>query len=59
MAVYTSMPNKVKEVMKIINENYEYFHSDFTTFFSEIIDYTKKELLNQSMPQSNPNRQSN
>ncbi len=59
MAVYTSMPNKVKEVMRIINENYEDFLSDFTTFFPEIIDYTKIELLNQSMPQSNPKRQSN
>ena len=56
MAIYTSMPDKVKDAMQIINQNYNLFYGEFETFFPEIISFTRKKLLNQSMPQSNPKR---
>ncbi len=56
MAIYTSMPDKVKDAMLIINQNYNSFYREFETFFPEIIEYTRKIRLNQSMPQSNPKR---
>ena len=56
MAIYTSMPDKVKDAMQIINKNYNLFYEEFETFFPEIISFTRKKLSNQSMPQSNPER---
>lgn len=58
MAIYTSMPNKVKEAMLIIEKDYNLFLLEFKSFFPEIIDFSHRKLLNQSMPQGNPKRQS-
>ncbi len=54
MSVFTSMPNKVKQAMKIITENYDLFYEDFKRFFPELSDFSKNFLSNKSMPQSNP-----
>ncbi len=59
MSIFTSMPNKVKKAMKIINKDYELFNSEFTLFFPELINFSENFLSNQGMPQSNPKRQSN
>jgi acyl carrier protein phosphodiesterase len=39
MAVYTSMPDKTKTAMEIINKDYELFNSEFNQFFTDIRNY--------------------
>lgn len=41
MGIHTSLPEKSKEGMKIIKENYDEFQSDFDTFFSDILAYVQ------------------
>ena len=45
MAIYTSMPNKTKQAMNIINENYEDFKNEFQLFFSDIREYMKNNNI--------------
>ncbi len=42
MAIYTSMPNKAKEAMKIIREDYELFNDEFLLFFKDIREHLKE-----------------
>jgi len=46
MTRHTSLPNKTDFAMQILKNNYELFEIEFNAFFSEIIEYAKKELLN-------------
>ncbi|MCD4793491.1 MAG: ACP phosphodiesterase [Bacteroidales bacterium] len=41
MAIYTSMPNKAKQAMQIIKENYKDFKNEFQLFFSDIQTFVK------------------
>lgn len=49
MAIYTSMPDKVKKAMHIIKEDYDLFLFEFNSFFPQLQDFSKK-ILNQNMP---------
>ena len=44
MAIYTSMPNKAKQAMKIIREDYELFNDEFQRFFSDLQLFVKENL---------------
>lgn len=41
MAIYTSMPNKAKQAMNIINEDYQLFNEEFKLFFSDLQTFVK------------------
>ncbi len=57
MAIYTSMPDKAKEAMVIINENYDLFKEEFEAFFPDIKNYVgNNNNLHQHMPNRNPKR---
>ncbi len=58
MAIYTSMPNNVKEAMKIINEDYDLFEDEFTIFFKDLQKHAKI-FLNEYVPNGNPKRKGN
>jgi len=58
MAIYTSMPDNVDEAMKIINDNYNLFEKEFIAFFIDLQVHAN-DFLNQNMPNSNPERESN
>lgn len=52
MGIYTPLPEKSKEGMRIINENYEEFNSEFKQFFVEIQNYVKQILrLKENEPE--------
>ncbi len=55
MAIYTSMPDKAKEAMVIINENYDLFKEEFVSFFEDLKNYVaNNNNLHQYMPKCNP-----
>lgn len=45
MAIYTSMPNKAKQAMQIIREDYELFKDEFQLFFSDIREHMKNNNI--------------
>ncbi len=57
MSIYTSMPDKVKKAMAVIEKDYDLFLAEFNSFFPELKSFSD-EILKQGMPQSNPKRQS-
>lgn len=42
MGIYTSMPNKAKQAMKIVREDYELFNDEFQLFFRDIRKHLKE-----------------
>ncbi len=50
MSMFTSMPNKSKQVMKIINKDYELLHNDFKSFFPELTNFSNDILSDNTMP---------
>ncbi len=45
MAFYTSMPNKVKEAMQIINRHYDEFEEEFRLFFKDVQAHVQSEIM--------------
>lgn len=48
MAIYTSMPPKVKEAMKIIHIEYVSFQNEFDAFFPELEEFTSEKLASNT-----------
>jgi acyl carrier protein phosphodiesterase len=46
MAIYTSMPDKVKEAMNIIQFHYDEFEKEFRSFFEDVREFVKKNIEN-------------
>ncbi len=50
MSIFTSMPNRAKQVMKIINKDYELLYNDFKSFFPELTNFSNDILSDKTMP---------
>jgi len=48
MAIYTSMPDRSKQAMVIIRNDYYLFYEEFRTFFSDIRLHVKNNGLDKN-----------